>query len=168
MEDLIKDIRNFVKNLDEKQYQKQLEGWKISPPNLEEFLEAGKKTRFQKGKTFGYENRFKKGHKANLGRLQTDETKKKISEMKKGTRQTEETKRKISENNSRYWKGKTGEEHHATGKKRPDNLDRMHLMWEARRGMSIKHNKVICPHCGKEGGDNVMKRWHFDNCRSKS
>jgi hypothetical protein len=27
--------------------------------------------------------------------------------------------------------------------------------------------KVICPHCGKEGGTNLMKRWHFDNCKLK-
>lgn len=26
---------------------------------------------------------------------------------------------------------------------------------------------VTCPHCGKEGHLNTMKRWHFDNCRSK-
>jgi hypothetical protein len=25
--------------------------------------------------------------------------------------------------------------------------------------------KVICPHCGLEGGFNAMKRYHFDNCR---
>lgn len=27
---------------------------------------------------------------------------------------------------------------------------------------------VTCPHCGKEGHLNTMKRWHFDNCRSKA
>lgn len=26
---------------------------------------------------------------------------------------------------------------------------------------------VRCPHCDKEGHLNTMKRWHFDNCRSK-
>ena len=26
---------------------------------------------------------------------------------------------------------------------------------------------VTCPHCGKQGGANVMYRWHFDNCRVK-
>ena len=26
---------------------------------------------------------------------------------------------------------------------------------------------VTCPHCGKMGHPNAMKRWHFDNCRSK-
>lgn len=26
---------------------------------------------------------------------------------------------------------------------------------------------VTCPHCGQSGHVNAMKRWHFDNCRSK-
>jgi hypothetical protein len=26
---------------------------------------------------------------------------------------------------------------------------------------------VQCPHCGLEGNGGVMKRWHFDNCKSK-
>lgn len=27
--------------------------------------------------------------------------------------------------------------------------------------------KVICPYCNKEGGAAIMKRWHFENCKSK-
>ena len=27
--------------------------------------------------------------------------------------------------------------------------------------------KSICPHCSKEGGGGMMKRWHFDNCKHK-
>lgn len=27
--------------------------------------------------------------------------------------------------------------------------------------------KVECPHCQKIGGDAIMKRWHFDNCKFK-
>ena len=27
-------------------------------------------------------------------------------------------------------------------------------------------NKVQCPHCGKEGAQNTMSRWHFNNCRN--
>ena len=26
--------------------------------------------------------------------------------------------------------------------------------------------KITCPHCGKVGGIAIMKRWHFDNCKS--
>jgi len=28
------------------------------------------------------------------------------------------------------------------------------------------NRKVCCPHCGKEGQYAVMKRWHFNNCKS--
>ena len=43
---------------------------------------------------------------------------------------------------------------------------------EAKRNMSIshigiKHKIVSCPHCNKEGGCRAMKRYHFDNCKSK-
>lgn len=31
----------------------------------------------------------------------------------------------------------------------------------------IKQNTVICPHCNKTGGYQVMGRWHFDNCKLK-
>lgn len=27
--------------------------------------------------------------------------------------------------------------------------------------------KVCCPHCGKSGGQALMTRWHFNNCRLK-
>jgi hypothetical protein len=25
----------------------------------------------------------------------------------------------------------------------------------------------VCPHCGKQGGINQLKRWHFDHCKAK-
>lgn len=36
---------------------------------------------------------------------------------------------------------------------------------ESQRG--IPRKKVTCPHCGKEGGEGIMIRWHFDNCKLK-
>ena len=27
--------------------------------------------------------------------------------------------------------------------------------------------KITCPHCGKIGGESIMKRWHNDNCKLK-
>ena len=27
--------------------------------------------------------------------------------------------------------------------------------------------KLTCPHCNKEGGDGIMTRWHFSNCKQK-
>lgn len=33
----------------------------------------------------------------------------------------------------------------------------------------VESNKTVhtCPHCGKSGKSNSMKRWHFDNCKIK-
>ena len=30
-----------------------------------------------------------------------------------------------------------------------------------------KRKIVVCPYCDKEGGVNMMVRWHFDNCKLK-
>lgn len=34
-------------------------------------------------------------------------------------------------------------------------------------GKTFSANTVVCPHCNKSGGVNVMKRWHFDKCKLK-
>lgn len=42
---------------------------------------------------------------------------------------------------------------------------------ETRQKMKEAHAlraPVSCPHCGKSGHLNPMKRWHFENCRSKA
>ena len=41
--------------------------------------------------------------------------------------------------------------------------------WKRKRLDKIKgpHNVSTCPYCGKEGGERIMKRWHFDNCKHK-
>ena len=30
----------------------------------------------------------------------------------------------------------------------------------------VNQQKITCPHCGKNGGISLMKRHHFDNCKS--
>jgi len=110
-----------------------------------------------------------------------------------GHPQDEAARKLISENNAKHWKDKCGDSHPAYGRKRPDNVERMHLLWEATRGkpswnkgltgvkthtnetkskMSQAHlgrpkEKVTCPHCGNTGGHGAMVRWHFDNCKKK-
>jgi hypothetical protein len=29
----------------------------------------------------------------------------------------------------------------------------------------VPRNRAICPHCGTEGGEPQLKRWHFENCK---
>lgn len=36
---------------------------------------------------------------------------------------------------------------------------------EIRAKLRKPKRRVICPHCGKEGGMNAMNRYHFENCR---
>lgn len=31
----------------------------------------------------------------------------------------------------------------------------------------LNQKRVTCPHCGKEGNEFPMKRWHFDKCKDK-
>jgi len=35
-------------------------------------------------------------------------------------------------------------------------------------GIHPSQIKIECPHCGKVGGSNIMKRWHFDRCKWKT
>lgn len=104
------------------------------------------------------------------------------------------TRKKISENSAKYWKGKTGKDHPAYGRSRPDSKEIVKLAHAARRGVpswnsgktglqkhtaETKHKmsiaklgipkpKIECPHCGKIGGYPQMKQWHFDNCKEQN
>ena len=80
------------------------------------------------------------GPRGKSGRVfsHTEESKRKMSESRKGKTPTEETKKKMSEAQ------KNRKVYAWTGKKRA---------------------VVTCPHCGKSGGDGAMHQWHFNNCR---
>jgi hypothetical protein len=64
-----------------------------------------------------------------------------------------------------------GVTHPMYGKRRPEHADKIRQMWNEgkynnrpiRRGYKMK--LITCPHCGKQGGNGIMKRWHFDNCK---
>ncbi|MCG7944990.1 MAG: NUMOD3 domain-containing DNA-binding protein [Candidatus Thiodiazotropha taylori] len=79
----------------------------------------------------------------------------------KGKKASEETKKKMSEARigvEPWNKGKTG----IPGN--PHTEETKEKMRLAALGREQPNTK--CPHCGKTGG-NVMKRWHFDNCKKK-
>ena len=84
----------------------------------------------------------------------TPERRKKMSEIQKGKKHSEETKKKMSES-------KSGEKHPMYGK--PVSEKHRKNISNALKGKTRK--KITCPYCNKTGGDNNMKRWHFDNCR---
>ena len=100
----------------------------------------------------------------------TAETKQKISLSLRGNEVSDETRKKLSENN---WS------------KRDPEAQRKHAAFAASKrtkwGTHSDHTKqkisasltgisqvlVTCPHCGKEGGQRALKRWHFDKCKSR-
>jgi hypothetical protein len=77
-----------------------------------------------------------------------------------GKNQREETKYKKRIRMSQLNLGKT-----------PTNETRK-KMSENRKGIpslnkGVPRKKVTCPYCGKEGGEGLMHRWHFENCKTK-
>lgn len=77
------------------------------------------------GKNISEENRDKKRirmYQLSIGKSPTDETRKKMSESRKGI----------------------------------PSLNK-----------GVPRKKVTCPYCSKEGGEGLMHRWHFENCKNK-
>ena len=104
----------------------------------------------------------RKMSEAKKGKTHSEETKRKMSETQKGEnshnydkKHSEETKRKISEanrGNKNTLGHKLSEEH-------------KRKVSEAQKGKP--HPKLTCPHCNKEGGSSNMTRYHFSNCKQK-
>lgn len=84
----------------------------------------------------------------NKGRILSEETKQQISDSLKGKTLSEETKLKLSISLS--------------GRKM--TLESKEKMSNSALALSI----TTCPHCNNIGKGNAMKRWHFDNCKSKT
>jgi group I intron endonuclease len=82
-------------------------------------------------------------------RPRSEEHKANISAVRKGKKQSEEHKAKRSAS----MKGKN------TGPKSEE-----HVAKHAAAMKGKPQPQVQCPHCGEVGG-NVMKRWHFENCK---
>jgi len=162
-------------------------------PHTEETKE--KMSDSQRGKTRSAETR-KKMSEAKKGKKPSPEARKKMSDSQRGRKHSPETRKKMSaaqsgENHYMYGKthspetlkkiseatsGKTfspetrkklsaaqsGEKGHWYGK---------HLSPETRKKMSSPRGpqkKIQCPHCSKIGGNAMMKRHHFNNCREIS
>lgn len=81
-------------------------------------------------------------------RVITTETREKLSTINKGKKLSEETKKKISE----AQKGKKLSEEHK------QNI--------SKAGLGSKRKIVKCPHCNKVGGQPLMTRYHFGNCKT--
>lgn len=111
------------------------------------------------------EEHIKKSVDGNRGHhYHSDEYKKVLSDKMKGngfgkyqTKETREKKRKrFLENNP----GKNKTEEHI---KKISESKKGSVPWNKGK----KRKQVECSHCGKIGGDGLMQRWHFDNCKYK-
>jgi hypothetical protein len=62
-------------------------------------------------------------------------------------------------------KGKTYEE--IFGAEKADEMRKRRGIEQQGR-IKGPQSMLVCPHCNKEGGKGIMKRWHFDNCKFAS
>lgn len=120
------------------------------------------------------------------GRIVTDITKNKISKKNKGSKRTDDQKQKmrdsqkdkIGDRNSFYGKThsleskqkmrdkKLGSKASLETKLKMSNIRLgKHLSEQAKQKMRKPREKIKCPHCDKIGGNNLMHRYHFDNCK---
>lgn len=95
--------------------------------------------------------------KANLGKKQSDETKQKRANSLRGKHRTEEQKKRQSEAALNRW---------AKQDTAAEEIRRIKIR-EARKKQIIETIQITCPHCGKTGGNRIMPRYHFDNCKFK-
>lgn len=115
------------------------------------------------------------------GHTHSDETKEKLRVISSGRKHTESAKEKCrlaklgkkqsSEHLAKLSKVRKGKTPHNKGKPSPF----IGIPRPAECKKNIKHGIIemckiprVCPHCGKEGHGNAMKRWHFDNCKYRS
>jgi hypothetical protein len=138
--------------------------WSSDPEKLEEVREKIKKTQVGKpGRIWTEESKKKLSIKL-TGRKLSAETRAKLTEINRGNaffagkKHSIETKTLISESKS----GKKC----FLGKKHSDE-SRKKMSESAKKRKRVGMPKITCTHCKKVGGANIMKRYHFDNCKIK-
>lgn len=90
----------------------------------------------------------------------------KVSKGNKGKIRTDEYIKNLTTAIGKITSSSDWKEKHSEGiKKRADNKQWRNNVGGWNKG--IPRNIVVCPHCGKEGGEGIMNRWHFDNCKHK-
>ena len=99
----------------------------------------------------------RKIREANLGKKQTQETKDKRAEALRGQKRTDEHRKLQSESAKKRWANVDPDAEEARRAK----------LREARAKQVITTVEVTCPHCGKVGGNRIMPRYHFDNCKAR-
>lgn len=118
--------------------------------------------------------------KINKGKIISDKQKQLISDSLKGRVMSKEWRKKMSDaklGEKNYWFNKEGARKGKVNSKesnlkRSFKLKNHEVSLETRKKISQSQKgkfvpQVICPYCGKSGAFNIMRRWHFDNCKQK-
>ena len=121
-------------------------GVKLSEEHKAKINPRGRKLSDETKAKIGAKNKI-----ANKGKKASLETRKRMSVAQTGRKASPETLLKLS----------------AAHKGHPVSKEARQKISASLTGRKVKITQVTCPHCGKEGGDNAMRRWHFDNCKSK-
>ena len=106
------------------------------------------------------------GGEGSPGRVATPEQRRKLKEAREKQITTEETREKMRQaHTGRIHSNETKQRmsESAVGKKK--SLETIQRIKEARKKQVIVTVQVTCPHCGKIGGNRIMPRYHFDNCK---
>lgn len=86
--------------------------------------------------------------------ITSEETRLKMSKSRTGTKRTEETKEKMRLASKAFLE-----------RRGPMPEEQRQKIKDARAKQIITTTNVTCPHCGKVGGNRIMPRYHFDNCK---
>ena len=107
-------------------------------------------------------HRGEKNH--NYGKHHSAEHKKKLSVSQMGKTISPETRAKMSEAAmGKIISPETRKKLSVAGMDRTHSPETRQKIGESNKGKI--YERITCPHCSKIGGNNIMKRWHFANCK---
>lgn len=108
------------------------------------------------------------GGEGSPGRIATEEQKRKMKLARAKQVTTEETREKMRlAHTGRIHSAETKQKMSQSAKGKSKSLETIHRIKEARKRQVIVTVQVTCPHCGKVGGNRIMPRYHFNNCKSR-
>lgn len=108
------------------------------------------------------------GGEGSPGRITTEETKQKLKKARKLQKTSKETREKMRiAHTGKVHSEETKKKMAEAAKGRTKSLETISKIREARKKQIIKTIQITCPHCRKTGGNRIMPRYHFDNCKFK-
>lgn len=107
------------------------------------------------------------GGEGSSGRIVTKEMIEKLKQARAKQITSEETREKMRlAHTGRVHSEETKQKMANAAKGRQQSPETIAKIKEARANQVIVTNLVTCPHCGKTGGNRIMPRYHFDNCKT--